>query len=334
MYKVSVVVPIHNVEKQIVRCAESLFQQTLDEIQFIFVDDASPDKSVLLLEQTLERFPQRKNHTMILHHPRNMGLPAARATGLKYVEAPYVAHCDSDDYVEPNMYEKLYECAVQNGSDMVICGRRIHCADGREYSESDKPIMEKSYLYSFLYGRLSASVWTRLTRTEIYRKVRFPTDNCLEDWVQTAQLLTYAPRTTVIPDCLYHYVQNPLSITNDMNQDVIKERIHQCIRNFYLMHDFIMERHLAEEKDFIVKKTLIRFMYLPLIARWEIRREYLNTFPEINGCLLFDRNVSFQSKMTYLLVLLGLYPAAKKTCSFFRKQRHSIKSKPDIGSGH
>ena len=84
MYKVSVVVPVYNVEKHIVKCAESLFNQTLEDMQFIFVDDASPDNSIPLLEQTLERFPKRKLQTIILHHSRNMGLPASRATGLAH----------------------------------------------------------------------------------------------------------------------------------------------------------------------------------------------------------------------------------------------------------
>ena len=128
MYKVSVVIPVYNVKDYIVRCAESLFNQTLDDMQFIFVDDASPDNSIALLEQTIERFPQRKPHTVILHRPKNLGVPAARATGLARVEAPFVAHCDSDDYVEPTMYAKLYESALRNDSDMVVCARKIHQA--------------------------------------------------------------------------------------------------------------------------------------------------------------------------------------------------------------
>ena len=119
MYKVSVVIPVYNVEKYIVRCAESLFQQTLNDIQFIFVDDSSPDNSIALLEETLERFPQRKPQTLILHHTKNLGLPAARATGMAHVEAPYVAHCDSDDYVEPVMYARLYETALQNDPSLT-----------------------------------------------------------------------------------------------------------------------------------------------------------------------------------------------------------------------
>lgn len=327
MYKVSVVVPIYNVEKYIVRCAESLFSQTLDDIQFIFVDDASPDKSVSLLEQTLERFPQRKPHTIILHHARNMGLPTARATGLERVEAPYVAHCDSDDYVELNMYETLYECAIQNNSDMVICGRTVHSFDGREYTVFDKPVNEDSVIINFLNGRLTPLVWPRLTRTCIYRQVLFPVENYLEDWVQMAQLLTYSKRIMFLNESLYHYVKNPLSISNDMSSDVVIDKMHQCITNFYLMHDFVMKHHSVPEKVFVLKKESIRQRFLPLTKQWNVRMAYLKTFPELNISILFNRSFSLRHRLFPLLVLLGLYPVSKTAYDFIKKVRLIINSK-------
>lgn len=311
MYKVSIVVPIYNVEKYIVRCAESLFNQTLDEIQFIFVDDASPDKSVSLLEQTLESFPQRKPHTIILHHTQNMGLPTARATGLAYVKAPYMAHCDSDDYVEPTMYEKLYQCAIQNDSDMVICGRWDHRTNGRKVVIMDKPLPGKSLIYSFLYGRVSNNVWQRLTRSDIYRRVIFPTENIYEDVVQTAQSLTFASRIFFLNEALYHHYYRPMSLTTDNRRDMIKKRVQQGFTNFHLFHDFIMEHHLAKEEDFILRKASILFLYLPLIGQSSARDKYLHAFPEINFRLLISRKVPLRTKLFHLLVLLGLYPIAK-----------------------
>lgn len=328
MYKVSVVVPVYNVEKHIERCAESLFKQTLDDIQFIFVDDASPDKSVLLLEQTLERFPQRKTQTVILHHTRNRGLPTARATGLKYVEAPYVAHCDSDDYVEPTMYATLYENALKNDSDIVICGWKVHCIDGRELASFDKPVPNDSFIYSFLYGHLSPYVWPRLTKTDIYRRVQFPTESYLEDWVQTAQLLTYASRITFIDDCLYHYVQNPFSITNDKRPDMIEEKLQQCITNYHLMHDFIMGHHQVEERMFAIKKESIRHRFIPLIKR----KLYLQTFPELNFTLFFYRMFSWRYKASYILILLGLYPFSKTLYGYLKKKWFNIRPRPVAAS--
>ena len=205
MHKVSVIVPIFGVENYIVRCAESLFNQTLDDMQFIFADDASPDNSIAVLEQTLERFPHRKSQTTIIRNPRNMGLPATRAVGLSHVDALYVAHCDPDDYVETFMYARLYEKAIQEDSDMVICGRTCHYIDGTEKSFFDKPNPKDSLICNYLHGRLSPNVWNRLTKTDIYRRIFFPKENYLEDSVQIVQLLIYAKRVSFLNEYLYHY---------------------------------------------------------------------------------------------------------------------------------
>lgn len=326
MYNVSVVVPVYNVEQVIVRCAESLFKQTLDDMQFIFVDDASPDKSILLLEQTLERFPQRKHQTIILHHTRNRGLPMSRATGLEYVEAPYVAHCDSDDYVEPTMYEKLYNCAMQNNSDMVVCGRKVHYIDGKEHISIDRPIMSDSFINNFLQGRLSPCVWSRLTRSDIYRKIHFPSGSYLEDIVQTAQLLTYASRISFVDDCLYHYVKNPFSISGDMSQDLIAEKMQQGLANYNLMHDFIVGSYPdIKEKDFALRKEKIRrSIFLPQTQR----RQYLHTFPELNYSIFFCRAFSWRYKVSLFLILLGIYPIAQSSYGFIKRICSDIRPKP------
>jgi glycosyltransferase involved in cell wall biosynthesis len=325
MYKVSVIVPIYNVEKYIVQCAESLFNQTLDEMQFIFVDDASPDNSIARLEQTLERFPQRKPQTIILHHPKNLGLPTARATGLAYVNAPYVAHCDSDDYVDRDMYTKLYEDALQNDSDMVICGRMCHC-NNKEFSIIEHIKPDESLIDNYLHGRLKPAVWSRLTKTDIYRKVQFPIENTLEDWGQTAQLLFYSQKVSFVNEALYHYNRREMSITTDNRPEANEEKIRQCILNYNLMHDFITERCPVKEIDFTLFKMKLRFNYLPLIQRHGIREKYMQTFNEINISLLFDRNIPLHYKCTHLLILLGFYSFARPFYKFIVKKCQLIKS--------
>ena len=108
MIKVSAVIPIYGVAAFIERCARNLFSQTLREVEFIFVDDATPDNSIALLEKVIEEFPDRRARTRILHHPVNRGLPAARNTGLAAAQGEFIYHCDSDDWMETTMLEKLY----------------------------------------------------------------------------------------------------------------------------------------------------------------------------------------------------------------------------------
>ena len=112
--KVSVCIPIYGVEKYIERCARSLFEQTMtDDIEFIFVNDCTPDRSEQILLATLEDYPQRKKQVKILHHAENQGLTGARSTAVKAACGDYIIHCDSDDWVDPALYETMYRTAVE-----------------------------------------------------------------------------------------------------------------------------------------------------------------------------------------------------------------------------
>lgn len=108
MPKVSVIIPVYGVEKYIERCARSLFEQTLEDMEFIFVDDSTRDNSIDILLEVINEYPQRKNQIKILTHEVNKGLPAARQTGIKAAKGDYIAHCDSDDWVTPNAYQEMY----------------------------------------------------------------------------------------------------------------------------------------------------------------------------------------------------------------------------------
>ena len=98
-YKVSVIIPIFGVERFIRKCAETLMEQTLQEVEYIFVNDATPDGSISVLKEVIAYYPQRLTHVRIIEHKVNKGLPAARNTGLSYATGEYVFHCDSDDYL-------------------------------------------------------------------------------------------------------------------------------------------------------------------------------------------------------------------------------------------
>lgn len=125
MPKVSVLVPIYGVEKYIERCARSLFEQTLDEMEFIFVDDCTPDKSMEILRSVIEeyrlRFAEKRYTVRIERMPTNSGLAAVRRYGIQLATGDYIIHCDSDDWVDATMYEKMYNKAIGEGSDVVVC---------------------------------------------------------------------------------------------------------------------------------------------------------------------------------------------------------------------
>jgi glycosyltransferase involved in cell wall biosynthesis len=107
------------VEKFIGRCVESLMQQTIDGVEYIFVNDATPYKSMDVLRSVVERYPAKASQVKIVEHEHNKGLPAARNSGMAVATGEYLFHCDSDDYVEPDMLETLYSKALEAGADIV-----------------------------------------------------------------------------------------------------------------------------------------------------------------------------------------------------------------------
>ena len=97
MPKVSVIIPVYNVEKYIERCANSLFSQTLDDIEYLFVNDCSQDKSIEVLNKVLEKYSNRKKHVIIKNMEHNYGQATVRRWGMLHATGDFVIHCDSDD---------------------------------------------------------------------------------------------------------------------------------------------------------------------------------------------------------------------------------------------
>ena len=120
MPKVSVIIAVYNVEAYIERCLHSLFSQTLNDIEYIFVDDATPDSSIELIYKTIESYPNRRNQIKVLRHTYNRGLAAARTTGMREATGEYIISCDPDDYIEQDMYEKMYLRAVETSADIMF----------------------------------------------------------------------------------------------------------------------------------------------------------------------------------------------------------------------
>ena len=120
MPKLSVVIPVYGVEKYIERCARSLFEQTLDDIEYIFVNDCTKDRSIDILNAVINDYPARKEQVRIVHHEKNKGLPFARQSGWQVATGEYIANCDSDDWVALDFYEIMYNEAIEKNADMVV----------------------------------------------------------------------------------------------------------------------------------------------------------------------------------------------------------------------
>ena len=190
-YKVSVIVPVYGVQNFIEHCAVSLLSQTLKEVEFIFIDDATLDDSIKILEKVIARFLDR--NVIILKHEYNKGLPAARNTGLKVATGEYIFHCDSDDFVEPDMLEKLYNEAVKRDADIVWCDWFLTFNQNERYMKEPFYNTTNDILCSILSGTMKYNVWNKLVKHSLYinNNILFPSGHAMGEDMTMIRLMLY-----------------------------------------------------------------------------------------------------------------------------------------------
>lgn len=208
MPEVSVIVPFYKVAPFMGRCAEVLMGQTLSDVEFLFVDDASPDDSRRILEEVLAAHPDR--NARILTHPVNRGLPAARNTGLAVATGKYICHIDSDDFPEPDMLEKLFRAAESAGADIAYCDFYLTFEKGERYLSNPSFTRAEDLLKEgFLSGRCKYNVWNKLILRDLYTRtgIRFPEGHAMGEDMTVIRLCLQAGTCVHVPEALYHYVK-------------------------------------------------------------------------------------------------------------------------------
>lgn len=316
MAKVSVIIPVYGVERYIERCARSLMEQTLNEMEFIFVDDCTSDSSIKVLERTLKDYENRIKDVRIVHHQFNKGLPQARKTGLEYATGDFIAHCDSDDWVDRQLYEKMYLSAISNASDAVVCDFLVHRSDVVDLRLGTRTGDINAYRLNLLFQREPVSMVNKLIRREVYYKdILFPIDNMGEDMATTLQLVAQCHKVSFVEDVYYHYDGTTVSITRDATKEATLSRALQACRNVELAIRFYKDSKDENIKNGITHlKFMQRKQLMPIINHKEAYDIWKNVFPEINKDIIFKRKVfiSLSDRIKFLMTLIGVFPIFKK----------------------
>ena len=309
--KVSVIVPIFNVEAYIERCARSLFEQTLEDIEYVFVDDGTPDNSIVILQEVLKEYPNRIPQTHIIHHDVNLGLPAARQSGLRVVSGEYIAHCDSDDWVDRNMYEAMYGIAFREDADVVVCDYYIaKGADSKIKVQGCHNTDITEFLANCLYQIDSWSVWNKLVKREKYDAIKFPVYPMGEDLVVSIQILARCSKLSYCPKPLYYYSINADSITNATTVEHCERRFYQMKSNVSCLIDALSDFNFSGRirGGFSYLKYNVLTMLLPVIHKKEFYTKWKTAYKGLSKELLFSRHIPFDIKVKYILTVLRLYP--------------------------
>lgn len=309
---VSVIVPIYGVEKYIERCAESLMQQTLQEVEYIFIDDCSPDKSVNLLLSVLEKYPLRKSQTTILSHPQNLGLPAARNTGLRHATGEYIFHCDSDDFVDIELLQALYDVAKRDNADFVWSDFYIYNKTV-EYTESQKlscdSINATKALEASLHGELAYNVWNKLVKRELYtaHNITFPSGYSMGEDMTMLMLLARAQKVAYVPRPLYYYVRsNAGALTKQELKPIHIEALHH---NLSRVVSDIVQLYGENMKDALTALQLqVKWQFL-VCGEHEKYHIWRTWFPELHQYIWRYRHTqsNFRIKLIEWFAAKGQY---------------------------
>ena len=211
MPKVSVIVPIYNVEKYLEKCINSLLSQTLEDIQIILVNDGSKDNSGNIAKE----YEKNNKDRVIYVEKENGGLSDARNYGLKYATGDFIAFLDSDDYIEKNAYEEMYNKAIEENADYVECDF-IWEFPNKIRIDKQYPYKNKKEMLSFV--RVVA--WNKLIKRQLIidNNLEFPKGLRYEDVEFTYKLIPFINKFAYVDKPFIHYVQRKGSIANVQNE--------------------------------------------------------------------------------------------------------------------
>lgn len=304
MIKVSVIVPVYKVEPFIGRCMRSLMEQTLQDVEFIVVDDCSPDNSISIAKQVAGDYPDRLV-TFIVHEV-NKGLPAARNTGLAIARGEYIFHCDSDDFVEPDMLETLYDAAKEKDADIVWCDWFLSFEKDERYMKQPQYASSMEALKGMLSGVMKYNVWNKLVRRELYttNAISFPAGYGMGEDMTMIKLFACAETVAYLPKAFYHYVKlNALAFSNTYSDKHLVELRHNIEDTLFFLEDRFGEK-LKLEMEFFKLDVKYPFLISDDSRRHELWKSW---YPEANVYISRNKNVSVRRRILQQLAANGQY---------------------------
>jgi glycosyltransferase involved in cell wall biosynthesis len=281
-YKVSVLIPIYNVSAYIEKCAHSLFNQTLENVEYIFVDDASLDDSIDKLNAVIEQYPARKNDIKIIRHSGNRGPACARISAFNESFGEYLSFVDSDDFIDADMLEMLYKTAVENQADIVVSDVRfVYSVEEAIIKQDNISPNGKEQATKLIEGKdCFNSLWNKLIKRDLFQRTEI---SLLENFYfredQYFMILLYfnANKIIKVDKAFYNYVRyNANATTANINS-----RHFEDTATFWKL----IEGFLTKQGEFKNYKQLIgkakvnnKIALMMSIGSFSLRKKYFDMF--------------------------------------------------------
>ncbi len=310
--RLSIIIAVYNCKKYIDACARSLFEQTQEDLEYIFVNDATPDNSITILQNVIDEYPERKPFIKIINLMKNGGVSNARRIGIENAIGEYIIHCDSDDWVDKDMYERLYHKAEETDADIVGCNFRHEFSDIQyDFHQQYADTMEMN-IKRLINGKIFPSLCTSLVRRKLIvdNQLSFPVGlNMGEDLFFNLQLYLHTNKIVSTDWAPYHYRHTEDSSCVQRT----RKSIDSDIAIAGLIESFMKKHGLYHKyaKDIEYRKF---FSKLPLIHNLDDKKlynEWLTTYPETNHHIWQYSQIDWKQRLELWLAANKMLSVAK-----------------------
>lgn len=328
--KISIIVPVYNVEKYIEQSLLSLINQTLKDIEIIIVDDGCTDDSIKIVE----KYAHKDKRIKIIRHKKNSGVSACRNTGIENATAEYLMFCDSDDFFATNMCEKMLDAITKDKTDIVVCGTNIIYEANKQLKKSDDDYYKVKFsgihdVSEKIITMCDVSFWNKIFKRTIIEKhkIRCPVGLKYEDAYFFNAYMLWAKKISFLNEKLYNYRRRDGSIMNQTFQKDSSSSL-QHLQIAIKFYEYLKQNKLLEQKQvFFWKKIFLP--YLSLSVAWagnlKIKKEIMQvakTFIKEN----INEKLPFFILRSLNIIYSGYLPFDwKKACGGIIK----IKKTPD-----
>ncbi len=304
---ISIIVPVYNVEQYLEKCVNSITNQTYKNLEIILVNDGTTDSSGDLCDKLAT-----VDNRIKVFHKENGGLSDARNYGVEKATGEYIGFVDSDDYIDVEMYEKLYEAIKKENADVAECNLKIVYPDRKELFTEKKYYQictKQEYLEEYLkIEKVFGSVWTKLIKSDIAKKIQFPVGKLYEDTYYAYKLIEVANKYVLMDNSFYNYLMRENSITNSK----FNPRIFDLIEIVEKFHENVYKNYpnLKEAAD--CRKMYAYFSVLnSILLEEEFKNnsfypQIVNYFKENYIKLLRNKYITRNRKLSILLIKINI----------------------------
>ena len=278
MCRVSILVAVYNVEQYIERCARSLFEQTYSDLEFVFVNDATPDRSMEALNQVMEDYPDRKQAVKIINHEKNKGIASARNTLLDNAEGDFVSWVDADDWLEQNAIEVMVKKQMETDADIVSGNALMYYPDRVEKLELSSDLGKKEMVLEQIRHGCQGVIWGRVVRRSLIEKNRVRAIegcNMAEDKYLMALLFYYASSFATCGQVVYNYERrNDNSIVAQQSGDKALNNGLQLLQNNVGLQKFFSNKEVVYYEEASKQTMLYAAAVLKMIVKYNKRQHF------------------------------------------------------------